>query len=122
MSKINNNKEGIDMEPTKDTVEYFRSVYQRLDLYHKNIAVVKKYISRKRIFEANKISNLVIMAVVWTSIKLEEYLTETDVLVLLGSDKEVESSTVMTLDPELSSMSLLDLMDAVGKAYDEKYK
>jgi len=122
MTKINNNKEGFNMEPTQDTIDYFNSVSRKIELYHSNIAVVKKYISRKRISNSGKISNLVIMAVVWTSLKLGEFLTETDVLVILGSHQSIGNTSIMSLDPELASMSLIELMDAVGKAYDEKYK
>lgn len=123
MSKINNNKEeGFRMQPSVDTVEYFKSITTKLSMYHRNISAVKQYVSKKRITDAGKISNLVIMSVVWTAFKIGEYLTETDVLVILGSNQNITDSSIMTLDPELSTLSLVQLMEAVSKAYDEKSK
>jgi hypothetical protein len=123
MSKINKNKEeSVKMQPSAETVEYFKSISKKMNMYHKNISTVKKYVAGKRITDASKISNLVIMSVVWTAFSVGEYLTETDVLVILGSTQYITDSTVIVLDPEFAKLSLLELMDAVNKAYDEKNK
>lgn len=122
MTDINNNKDHFKMEPTTETKEYFKNVSRKMDEYHKNISFVKKYVAKKRISDTGKISNMVIMAVVWTSFFLEEFLTETDVLVILGSNQVLKDTTIMHLDPELTDLSLSELMEAVSKAYDEKQK
>lgn len=123
MSKINNNKEeGFRMQPSTDTVEYFESVSKKMKIYHKNISTVRKYVAGKRITDTGKISNLVIMSVVWTAFKIGDYLTETDVLVILGGSQIVNNGSIMSLDPELSKLTLVELMQAVSQAYDEKAK
>lgn len=122
MTDINNNKDHFKMEPSTETKEYFKNVSRKMDEYHKNISFVKKYVAKKRISDTGKISNMVIMAVVWTSFLLDEFLTETDVLVILGSNQILNDTTIMHLDPELSNLSLTQLMEAVSKAYDEKKK
>ena len=110
------------MQPSTETVEYFNSISKKMNMYHKNIAIVKKYVAKKKIFDASKISNLVIMSVVWTAFTIGEYLTETDVLVILGSTQNITDLSIMALDPELSKLSLIELMDAVNTAYDNKNK
>jgi predicted HAD superfamily phosphohydrolase len=110
------------MQPSIDTVEYFNSISNKMTMYHKNISIVKKYVSGKKITDVDKISNLVIMSVVWTAFNIGEYLTETDVLVILGSSQNIPYASIMTLDPVLSKLSLVELMEAVNKAYDEKSK
>ncbi len=122
MTSINNNKDHFKMQPSAETIEYFKNVSKRMDEYHKTIGFVKKYVAKKRISDTSKISNMVIMAVVWTSFLLDEYLTESDVLVILGSNQILNDTTIMHLDPEFSKLTLVELMDAVSKAYDEKKK
>jgi hypothetical protein len=56
-------------------------------------------------------SNLIIMCVIWTAHQLKEYITETDILVILGSQSEMEGTNIMSLDPELRELALLELMD-----------
>jgi hypothetical protein len=123
MSKINNNKEeGFSMKPSRDTIEYFNEIANKMDLYHKTVSTVKKYVAKKRITDASKISNIVIMSLVWTAFKIGDCLTETDILVILGSNQSTLNPSIMTLDPELSLLSLAQLMEMVNKAYDEKSK
>mgnify|MGYP007071613333 CR=1 FL=1 len=104
------------MVPSKDTVDYFKSLINKMNQYHKNIGLVKQYITKRRIRDEGKITNLVIMSVLWTAEKMGDHLTENDVLVILGSKNEINSPNFMSLDPELKEMPLLKLMDAVYAA------
>lgn len=116
MNNINNNKESFDMVPSEETVAYFDNLIKKMNQYHTNIGAVKQYISKKRIRDEGKITNLVIMSVLWTAEKVGDHLTENDILVILGSTNEMETSTFMSLDPELKSMPLMKLMDTVYAA------
>lgn len=104
------------MVPSKDTVDYFKNIIKKMTQYHKNIGLVKQYISKRRINDESKITNLVIMSVLWTANKMGDRLTENDILVILGSTNEIETSTFMTLDPELQDLTLPKLMDVVYAA------
>ena len=108
-----NNKQQTNTTPSSDTINYFRSVSKRMNTYHKNIGKVKKYIRSNRIIDSNKMSNLVIMCVIWTAHQLNEYITETDILVILGSQSDMEGTNIMSLDPELRKLELIELMDVL---------
>lgn len=101
------------MVPSEDTVDYFKNIIRKMTQYHKNIGLTKQYISKRRIRDEGKITNLVIMSVLWTATKIGDRLTENDILVILGSTNEIETTTVMSLDPELQELTLTKLMDVV---------
>ena len=97
--------------PSADTINFFKHISKRMGTYHKNIDKVKRYITSNELQDTNKISNLVIMCVIWTAHQLDEYLTETDILVILGSEQELAGANIMTLEPNLRKLKLLELMD-----------
>lgn len=110
-----NNKQQTNTVPSSDTVNYFRHISKRMTTYHRNIEKVKRYIKLNKLRDTNKMSNLVIMCVIWTAHQLKEHITETDILVILGSQSEMDGTNIMSLDPELRDLELLDLMDVLIK-------
>ena len=110
-----NNKQQTNVNPSPDTIDYFKSISKRMNTYHRNIDKVKGYIKLNKLTDTNKMSNLVIMCVIWTAHKLKEHMTETDILVILGSQSEMDGTNIMTLDPDLRELELLELMDVLIK-------
>lgn len=108
-----NNKQQTNLNPSSDTINYFKSISKRMATYHKNIERVKRYIKLNKLTDTSKMSNLVIMCVIWTAHKLNEYITETDILVILGSQSDMDGTNIMTLDPELRELELIELMDVL---------
>jgi hypothetical protein len=108
-----NNTQQTNVTPSPDTVDFFKNLSKRMMTYHKNIEKVKKYIKINKLKDTNKMSNLVIMCVIWTAHQLKEYLTETDILVILGSQSDMDGTNIMSLDPELRQLELFELMDVL---------
>lgn len=108
-----NNKQQTNTTPSSDTIDYFKHLYKRMTTYHKNIEKVKRYIKLNKLKDTSKMSNLIIMCVIWTAHQLNEYITETDILVILGSQSDMDGTNIMSLDPELRKLELIDLMDVL---------
>jgi hypothetical protein len=108
-----NNKQQTNTTPSSDTISYFKNISKRMNTYHRNIDKVKRYIKLNKLKDTSKMSNLVIMCVIWTAHQLKEHITETDILVILGSQSEMEGTNIMSLDPELRQLELLELMDVL---------
>lgn len=108
------NKE-FKMEPSFDTIEYFDALTEKFGAYQQSISFVKRYISQKNVRNTNTISNLVIMSVIWTAHQFNDYLSENDILVLLGSSQEGACDNIMSLDPELREMKLIELMNTLNE-------
>lgn len=108
-----NNKQQTNTTPSSDTINYFKNISKRMSTYHRNIEKVKRYIKLNKLKDTSKMSNLVIMCVIWTAHQLKEYITETDILVILGSQSEMDGTNIMSLDPELRELELIELMDVL---------
>ncbi len=108
-----NNTQQTNINPSADTIEYFKHISKRMTTYHRNIEKVKRYIKLNKLKDTSKMSNLVIMCVIWTAHKLNEYITETDILVILGSQSDMDGTNIMSLDPELRQLELIELMDVL---------
>ena len=103
----------MSQEVSKETKRYFALLKKKLTRYNNVKKRALKYLFDKKIYDESLASGVITVAILWAASKEGEQLTEETLLMYLGIEPEedIESENIMSLDPELEDMNLIEALD-----------